>query len=84
MPIFRAIASLFQDDNKEPMKIAPPTPPPPLPELPAAPTPEDAEAKAREEAERQKRIRLLAGGKTILASEGPILSSSAGKTLLGA
>ena len=52
---------------------------------PAAPTPDDSKEKARLEIERQKRIKALAGGKTILSSEGPTLSPNTGaKTLLGA
>lgn len=50
---------------------------------PEAPTPEDAKEKARLATEKQRRIRALAGGKTILSSSGPTLSSGAGKTLLG-
>ena len=65
--------------------IAPPVvgPAPVLPALLSAPAPQKAEDLAKAEIERQKRIRALAGGKTILASEGPTLSAGAGKTLLG-
>jgi len=58
-------------------------PAPVLPALLSAPTPKKAEDLAKAEIEKQKRIRALAGGKTILASEGPTLSAGAGKTLLG-
>ena len=60
-----------------------PAPKPVIPPIPPAPTPEKAEDKAREEAARQKRMRALSGGKTLLTSEAPVLSSGAGKTLLG-
>jgi hypothetical protein len=56
------------------------------PEIPAiapAPIPEDAEAKAKAELEKQRKMRALAGGKTILAEGAPVLSNNAGKTLLG-
>lgn len=53
---------------------------------PAAPTPDDSKEKAKAEMERQKRIKQLAGGKTLLSSEAPTLSSTTtgSKTLLGA
>ena len=47
-----------------------------------APTPEDAEGRAREAEIKKKRLRSLAGGKTLLTSEAPTLGSG-GKTLLG-
>ena len=48
------------------------------------PVPEDAKAKAKQEADKQKRIRSLAGGKTILSQQGPALSSTTtSKSLLG-
>ena len=53
---------------------------------PAAPTPDDSKEKAKAEMDKQKRIKQLAGGKTLLSSESPILSSTTtgSKTLLGA
>ena len=56
----------------------------PAPVLPAAPTDTDSRAKAAEEVARMKRMRAMAGGKTILTSEAPVLTSGgAGKSLLG-
>ncbi len=54
-----------------------------IPDIDPSPTPEKSQELARVEMEKQKRIRALAGGQTLLASEGPLLSSAAGKTLLG-
>ena len=48
-----------------------------------APTPEAADMSAQAAVEKQRRMRALAGGKTILTSESPTLSSGAGKSLLG-
>lgn len=53
------------------------------PVIPSAPTPEAASATAQTSVEKLKRIRALSGGKTLLTSEAPTLSSGAGKTLLG-
>ena len=53
------------------------------PALPATPTDEDAKGKAAEEIARMKRMRAMAGGKTILTTDAPVLSGSGGKTLLG-
>ena len=52
--------------------------------MPAAPTPEDANAKAKEAADKKRRMRLLAGGKTLL-DEGNVSGGGTGgaKTLLG-
>jgi hypothetical protein len=56
----------------------------PAPVLPPAPTADDSKAKAAEEIARMKRMRAMAGGKTILTSEAPVLTSGgSGKTLLG-
>lgn len=52
------------------------------PATPAAPTATDAKATAAEELARQRRMRALAGGKTLLTSESPTLGGS-GKSLLG-
>ena len=49
-----------------------------------APTPANAGEAARLAAEKQRRIRALAGGQTLLATGTPALSSGGGKTLLGA
>jgi len=47
--------------------------------------PDDSKEKARAAMERQRRIRALAGGKTLLTTETPTLQGSGGgKTLLGA
>ena len=46
----------------------------------AAPVPGDEKEQARRTLEKKRRIRALAGGKTILTSEGP---PTGGKTLLG-
>lgn len=54
-----------------------------MPDIAPSAAPEKAQDLARVEMEKQKRIRALAGGQTLLASEGPLLSSEAGKTLLG-
>jgi hypothetical protein len=51
--------------------------------LPPAPTSDDSKAKAAEEIARMKRMRAMAGGKTILTTDAPVLSGSGGKTLLG-
>lgn len=55
--------------------------------LPAAPTPEDAAGAAAAELEKKRRMRALAGGQTILASNAkPTLEGTVGtapKTLLG-
>ena len=56
----------------------------PLSSLTAVPKPEDAEAKARSEITRRKRILALSGGKTILTSETVPGEGFGGKTLLGA
>lgn len=53
------------------------------PPLPAVPEEKDAKGKAAEELARLKRMRMLAGGRTLLTSEGPTLGGT-GKTLLGA
>ena len=55
------------------------------PAVAPAPTPEKAQNAARIAAEKQKRIRALAGGKTLLSQESPILTpgGSTAKTLLG-
>lgn len=58
-------------------------PAPVLPNLPNAPTPTTAAESAQAAVEKQKRMRALAGGKTLLTSESPTLSSGAGKSLLG-
>ena len=55
----------------------------PAPALPAAPTEGDSKAKAAEEIARMKRMKAMAGGKTILTSEAPTLGGSSGKSLLG-
>jgi len=55
---------------------------PVIPSIAPAPTPEKAINTAQEEINKQKRMRLLAGGQTILSSEGPNLTGG-GKTLLG-
>ena len=56
-------------------------------DLPAAPSPVDAAAKAKEEADRQRRIRALSGGNTILTSDtlgsSAATTNTAPKTLLG-
>lgn len=44
---------------------------------------QSAAATAKEESARKKRMRSLAGGKTILTDESPTLSGGMGKTLLG-
>ena len=55
--------------------------------LPAAPKPEDAAGVAAAEVERKRRMRMLAGGETVLAGNAkPTLGSSGGsspKSLLG-
>lgn len=57
---------------------------PPAPALTPAPTPEAADNSAQAAVEKMRRIRALAGGKTLLTSESPILSGTTGaKTLLG-
>ena len=58
---------------------------PQLPDLTPAPTTEQAKATAAEEIAKQKRMRALSGGKTLLSSEAPILTAggSSNKTLLG-
>lgn len=57
---------------------------PAIPAIPAAPTPEGASESAKAATEKMKRMRALAGGKTLLASAGPALSSTTGsKSLLG-
>ena len=48
---------------------------------PDAPVPGDEKEKSRLALEKKRRIRALAGGKTILTSEGP--PAGGGKTLLG-
>jgi len=53
-----------------------------LPPMPTAPTPTDAKETARLEGEKLRRIRAMAGGKTILTSEG-MGTGSGLKTLLG-
>ena len=50
--------------------------------MPAAPTPEDANAKAKEAADKKRRMRLLAGGQSILTDAAPGGGGNA-KTLLG-
>ena len=70
--------------KEEVQTIAPQVGPAPLiPSIAPVPTPAKAEDLAKAEIEKQKRMRLLAGGQTILSSEGPTLSSGAGKSLLG-
>ena len=56
---------------------------PPIPPLTPAPTPTTAQESAQAAVEKQRRMRALSGGKTLLTSEGPTLSSGAGKSLLG-
>ena len=51
--------------------------------MPAAPTPEDANAKAKEAADKKRRMRLLAGGKTLLDEGGVDGGTGGAKTLLG-
>ena len=53
-----------------------------LSQAPPAPTPEDAQAKAKEAEAKKRRLRSLAGGKTLLTSETPTLGGG-GRTLLG-
>ena len=53
-----------------------------IPSLPSAPTESDAKGKAAEEMARMRRMRAMAGGKTILTSEG-MGEGTGGKTLLG-
>ena len=49
-----------------------------------AKAPESAQAKAQSEIERKRRIRALAGGKTILTTETALGEGAGTKTLLGA
>ena len=59
---------------------------PAAPEIPAAaaaPTPGDANAAAKAEMERIRKMRALSGGQTLLTKEAPMLASGTGKTLLG-
>jgi hypothetical protein len=78
--IYAAGAGAAKEELKQPETLlAAPT----IPTLAPAPTAENAEDKAKAEIEKQRRMRALAGGKTILTSEGPVLSSGGGKTLLG-
>jgi len=53
------------------------------PALSPAPTTEMAKLTAAEEVAKQKRMRNLSGGKTILTDSAPMLSSGGGKSLLG-
>jgi len=52
------------------------------PAMEAAPTPENAKDVAAEEVKRQRRIRALAGGNTLLTQEGAT-GGGQGKSLLG-
>jgi hypothetical protein len=52
--------------------------------LPSAPTPVAAQESAQALVEKQRRMRALAGGKTLLTTESPVLGGTGGKTLLGA
>jgi hypothetical protein len=52
--------------------------------LAGIPQPGDAQAKARSEIEKRRRITALAGGKTLLTTETGIGTGPGGKTLLGA
>ena len=47
------------------------------------PTPEAADDQAKLAMEKRKRMQALSGGKTILSSQGPTLTSGGGKSLLG-
>lgn len=56
---------------------------PQITQMPNAPTPASAEESAQQALETKRRMRALSGGKTLLTSDSPILSSTGGKTLLG-
>ena len=57
---------------------------PSAPSLSPAPTPVAAENSAQAAVEKQRRMKALAGGRTLLTSESPTLSGTTGaKTLLG-
>ena len=56
---------------------------PQITQMPNAPTPVAAQESAQSAMDAKKRMRALAGGKTLLTSDSPILSSTGGKTLLG-
>lgn len=74
-----AAGSAMSGGNKESSASAPAVAP-----LPSAPTPETAQNAAQAAIEKQKRMRALAGGKTILTSAAPTLSNTTGgKSLLG-
>lgn len=73
--------SLGSSNNSSSPSVGPaPTPP----AIPDAPTAEGAQNAAQAAIEKQKKMRALAGGKTLLTTQSPILSSTTGsKTLLG-
>jgi hypothetical protein len=51
--------------------------------LPSAPTPVAAQESAQAQVEKMRRMKAIAGGKTLLTSEAPVLGGTGGKTLLG-
>jgi len=76
-------SAMSQGESNAPSQALQVTAAPTIPTLAPAPTPEKAEDLAKIEIEKQRRMRALAGGKTILAEGGPTLTEGAGKTLLG-
>jgi len=60
------------------------TPPVQVQPLPTAPTPTSVEESAQALAKKRRKMRALAGGKTLLTSEAPVLGrTGGGRTLLG-
>ncbi len=92
IPVISALAALtgvaqgihsLTQGSPEPQANISPASAPEIPALTPEPTPIDAEARAKAELEKQRKMRALAGGKTILAEGGPDLTVNTGKTLLG-